>query len=71
MQTLFTRVNGHTVTVTDSAIGGGWEAVIDSHIPPMQRDFDLRSVYSSDSASVILSAAMWDIAMRGILEGED
>jgi hypothetical protein len=67
MRTLFTRANGHTVTATDSAIGGGWEAAIDSHIPPMQRDFDLRSVYASDSASVILTAAMLDIYF---LEGE-
>lgn len=66
MRTLFTRVNGHTVTATDSAIGGGWEAAIDSHLPVMERDFYLRSVYASDSASVILTAAMWEI-----LEGEE
>jgi hypothetical protein len=59
MSTVITRVAGHLITATRE--GGSWEAQIDTHLPVMEREFDLRSTYCSPVLEMAVNAAMCEV----------
>jgi len=59
MSTVTTRVAGHLITTT--RVGDSWEAQIDTHLPVMEREFDLRSTYCSPVLEMAVNAAMCEV----------